>query len=101
MRPPRTWKSRSGWIPLISSTMWHWRMHTQDPAEMTTRAASGKSLSSWPGRAIRGARVSRRHGRLLGGEGSALARSAKAERTGAGPGNRVAFLIADGHDGVV
>src|ERR1035438_7833200 len=59
MRPPRTWKSPSGWIPLISSTMWHWRMHTQDPAEMTTRAASGKSLSSWPGRAIRGARVSR------------------------------------------
>src|ERR1035437_6791510 len=45
--------------------------------------------------------VGRRHGRLLGGEGRALARSAKAERTGAGPGNRVAFLIADGHDGVV
>src|ERR1035437_9709891 len=45
--------------------------------------------------------VGRRHGRLLGGEGRVLARSAKAERTGAGPGNRVAFLIADGHDGVV
>src|ERR1017187_6808296 len=45
--------------------------------------------------------VGRRHGRLLGGEGRAIALSVKAERTGAGPGNRVAFLIADGHDGVV
>ena len=45
--------------------------------------------------------VGRRHGRLLRGEGSALARPAEAQRTGARPGDRVAFLIGDGHDGVV
>src|SRR5260370_11159619 len=45
--------------------------------------------------------VGRRHGRLLGGEGSALARPAEAQRPRARPGDRIAFLIADGHDGVV
>src|SRR5580698_7608368 len=31
--------------------MWHWRMHTRSRAETTMRAASGKSRSSWPGKA--------------------------------------------------
>ncbi len=41
------------------------------------------------------------HRCLLGREGSALARSTEAERTGALPGKRVALSVGDGHDGVV
>jgi hypothetical protein len=44
-RPPRIWKSPRGWIPPILSITWHWRTHTQHPAETTTRAASGRSPS--------------------------------------------------------
>ena len=48
-----------------------------------------------------GGLVGRRHGRLLGGERRSLARPAKPERAGAGPGDGVPFLVRDGHDGVV
>jgi hypothetical protein len=48
-----------------------------------------------------GSLVGRRHGRLLRGERSALARAAEAQRTGAGPGDGVAFQVGDSDDGVV
>src|ERR1017187_1210569 len=45
--------------------------------------------------------VGGREGRLLGGERRAFTRPAETERSGARPGNGVAFLIGDSHDGVV
>src|ERR1700733_14961016 len=41
------------------------------------------------------------HRGLLGGKGSALARSTKAERTRTLPGKRLALAVGDSHDGVV
>src|SRR5690349_20226943 len=96
-RPAPVVRDRSGVLDIANlQAGGRERAHSRFPAR--TRTANAHFHGSQA--AFHGLVGCRQRG-LLRGEWRTLARPAKKERAGARPGNRVALLVCDGHDGVV